>query len=369
MNKNIKEGDNMSKEYKSLNLVRGNIIGSIKNFCSINFSESSVDNNFEEKDNTRRRLNIVGDEKKFHMDFHFNSNGTTTIEDFGGNHVSIKQELAYFIKNDSNCQMGDNSKNKWFVAKNIKNNDFDSIIELIKESEYFKSIVEEKTDEGKSFHQYKGVYNENLTIEYYNTKTVVLKGRPLLLFNEVMAIIAELIDLDDIPKVFNDYYNVSIMKDDISEQYEVIMKNSWNKQPSTLKKVLLQSVYNSNLEGDMFEYTYLVFPALRALEGHLKYIAKNYSLALQKDQVGSLYYYDKTNKKYYLSSVNSAKLDHNKIKHMEKAYNHYHVNRHGLFHWNDVTLPLDNTRTIDSIGEARQLITDTLKLIDEYYIL
>ncbi|WP_112864280.1 type II toxin-antitoxin system RnlA family toxin [Clostridium sporogenes] len=141
----------------------------------------------------------------------------------------MKKKLAYFIKNDDDCKIGDDSKNKWFVAKNIENSDLKSILELVEESEYYKKTIEKKECTYKTLYKYKGKYNEDLTIEYYNTKTLVIKGKPLLLFNEVMVIIGELIDLDDMPKTFNNYYNVGIKKDEILSQYEIIMPNSYGK--------------------------------------------------------------------------------------------------------------------------------------------
>lgn len=358
----------MGKEYKGLNLKRENIINSISKFCNIEFDEFTADTEFEKRDNTRRRVNIEGDRKNFYMDFHFNDKGTTTIEDFGGKEVDIKKKLAYFIKNDDDCKIGDNSKNKWFVAKNIENSDFRSILELIEESEYYKETIEKKNYPDKNLYKYKGKYNEDLTIEYYKTKTVVIKGKPLLLFNEVMVTIGQLIDLDDIPKTFNDYYKVGIRKDDILTQYEIIMSNSYNKHPYKLRKVLLQAVYNSNLEGDMFEYTCLSFPALRALEGHLKYIVYNHSIKIEKNRIGSIFKCE--NNKFFLKPKPKAKINsQDKIKYIENAYNYYNKNRHGLCHWNDFQSPLDTTRIIENISEAKQLIIDTLSLIDSYYVL
>ena len=355
----------MSKEYNGLNLKQESIINSINKFCDINFNKFEVDKQFEIRDATRRRVSVVGDEKLFYMDFHFNGNGTTTIEDFGGKEVDIKKKVAFFIKNDDECKIGDNSKNKWFVAKSIENNDFCSILELLKDSSYYKETIDE--DKAKGLYQYKGKYNEKLTVEYYSTKTVVLKGRPLLLFNEVMSMITELIDLECIPKLFNDYYKIEIGKDDISEQFKIIMPNAIDKVPLKLQKTLLQAVYNLNLEGDMFDYTYLVFPAFRGLEGHLKYVLKDCSIRLEDDRFNI---FDKSNNLYYLKEDYKKCIKSNdKVNHIEKVYNFLHNKRHVYFHWLYPNTSLDQTPVIDNLGHAKTLITDTLSLIEAYYVL
>ncbi len=356
----------MSKEYKNLNIKRENIINEINKFCSINFNEFIVNKSFEPKGGTRKRISINADAKCFYIDFHFNGNGSTTIEDFGGKEVEIKRKLAYFIKNESNCKMEDDSKNKWFVVRDLEKGDFESILELIEESEWYKETIGCKNYIDKKLYKYKGKYSENLTIEYYKTETVVMKGRPLLLFNEVMVMLTQLVDLEDIPKTFNDYYKIEIKKDDIETQYEINLSNSYDKHPIKLKKVLLQAIYNNNLEGDMFEYTFLPFPALRALEGHLKYIVSNYSIELEKGIIGSIF----KGQNYGLSQECKTKIvDTKKIKYLEDAYKHYRNHRHSLSHWADFDTPLDTTRIIESISEAKQLIIDTLLLIDKYYIL
>lgn len=355
----------MSKEYRGLNLKQEIIIDSINKFCNICFHKFEVDKEFEVRDTTRRRVSINGDGKIFYIDFHFNGNGTTTIEDFGGKEVDIKKELAFFIKNDDDCKIGDNSKNKWFVAKDIDSNNFASILELIKESNYYKETIDE--DKIKGFYQYRGKYNEKLTIEYYTTKTVVIKGRPLLLFNEIMSMITELIDLECIPKLFNDYYNIKIKKDDILEQYKIIVPNVIDKLPLKLEKTLLQAVYNLNLEGDMFDYTYLIFPAFRGLEGHLKYVLKDCSIILEEDRFNI---FDKSGKVYYLKQDYKKCIKSiDKVNHIEKVYNLLNDKRHVFFHWRYPNTPLDQTPVIESLAYAKTLIKDTLLLINEYYVL
>lgn len=365
MVKKTKKGDNMSKEFNGLNLKRAEIVTSIKNFCNIKFCEFTVDEDFEEKDKTRRRLNINGDGKDFYADFHFNDNGTTTIEDFGGKEVEIKKDLALFIKNDSNCKLGDESKNKWFVVKDIDFDTIISILELVEESDFCSEIISK--DEEHKIYQYRGIYNEKLTIKYYRTKTVVLQGRPLLLFNEVMSMMVELIDLDSVPKLFNNYYKVKIKEDDILEQFNLFMPNASGKLPSKLKNTLLQAVYNSNLEGEMFDYTYLVFPAFRGLEGHLKYVLKDCEISLDDDRFNI---FDKNDGIYYLKdNCKNELISTEKVEHIENLYNHLNDKRHVYFYWKYPNAVLDQTPIIENIHHARTLITDMLSLIDSYYLL
>lgn len=359
----------MSKEFKGINIKREEIIPSINKFCSIYYDSYSVDKDFTCISGTRHRLQIKVNDKNFFMDFHLNSDGTTTIEDFGGKEVDIKKELAKFIK--EKCEFTDSDDNKWFVAKDIAKDDFDAIVEILEESDFYQESIKKSEFQDGFIFQCKGKYGEKLTINYYTSKKVVVQGRPLLLFNEAITMISELIDPSEIPKAFNDCYDININKDDVITQYEILMPNSYDKHSSKLKKVLLQAVYNTNIKGDMFEYSYLTFPALRALEGHLKYIYMSNSIQLaKKEPIGVIFRHDGSKfyiKPEYASSIRSS----NELKYIEEAYNYYHAQRHTLAHWGhlECASDLDGTRVIENYGEAITVISDILKLIDKYFLI
>ncbi|MCK4260791.1 MAG: type II toxin-antitoxin system RnlA family toxin [Halanaerobiales bacterium] len=186
---------------------------------------------FEERGITRRRVHITADGKSFYMDFHFKTNkGSTTIDCSGGNEKELRKEIANFIVIDEECIIGDvKSKNKWFVAKRIDYEDFKEIVELIKESDYCQELCSYESSEGADCWKLKGNYNENLTIFYYKTTNkAVLQGRPLMLFSEASMFVTELVEVDEIPRLFNDNYNIEISKENIMEQYECLLPNSFN---------------------------------------------------------------------------------------------------------------------------------------------
>lgn len=359
----------MSNEFNSINIKREEIIPSINKFCSIFYDSYSVDEDFTHKGGTRHRLQIKVDTTEFFMDFHLKSDGTTTIEAFGGNAVNIKKELAKFIK--EKCEFADSADNKWFVAKDIEKDDFDAIVEILEESDFYQETIKKSESQDGFIFQCKGQYNEKLTINYYTSKKVVVQGRPLFLFNEAITMITELIDQSEIPKAFNDCYDIDINKDDVITQYEILMPNSHDKHHPKLKKVLLQAVYNSNIKGDMFEYSFLTFPALRALEGHLKYIYKFNSIQLgRKDPIGTIF--NRDGSRFYIKSDYTSIIRSNdELKYIEEAYTYYHAQRHSLSHWGylECASDLDSTRVIENYGEAVTVINDTLKLIDKYFLI
>jgi hypothetical protein len=348
--------------FKDLNLNRDKIHCSVDKFLRVKSMTCTL-SSFEALGGTRKRIHISGDSNTY-IDFHFLKKGGTSIDLSSGIANEFKQELANFIKDDPECSMGD-SNNQWFVVKNIEEDDFLAVIELLKVSEYTKAYCNH-TD---GSYRFTGIYDENLVIHRYQTKTVMIQGRPLLLYNEAVVCITELIDLDELPKTFNDNYKVDVKKSDVEAQYEFYFPSSYNKHSVKFKKVLHQGIYNLQLQGDMFEYSYLVFPALRAVEGHLKITMHSHNIPLGPNSSFSMFRRDPNGGRYRLEESYCNQINNTlKVKNLEDAYNFHQSQRHRLFHWADQNIPYDDTRIIENLGEAKGLITDAFSIIDQYYI-
>lgn len=365
----------MSKEFRMLNLNREKIKENINAYLNLYFKEYEF-SDFIEKGPQRRRIEIKADNNEFYIDFHFNANGTTTIDDFGGKCEEIKKQLAYYIK--SKCTIGAATNDSWFVVKNIEEEDLIAIIEILKESDYYKPnyniVIENKGD--NKVYRLKGKYDENLVITYYSTKTVQVQGKQLLLFNEAITILGELIEVDDIPEKYNNLYQLNINKDAVRERCKLYMCNSYDIITGKFKRCIHQAVYYLFIDADMFDYSAIPLTAFRALEGHIKYVLKDFKIITTKEnRVGSFFY--KWNKKFILKDEIKNKIIDNsnlsnvekRISNIEDAYNKYYNLRHILSHWDDLWLENDEdtTEMIDDIGTARTYIEDTLKIIDSYY--
>lgn len=354
--------------FKKLNLQRGNIIDSIKTYGQINnFDSFIVPDKFEEKGPTRRRLELKINNKSVIVDFHFNSNGDTTIDLTPGGKTELKQEIAEHILKDNKCTLGSPDGATWFVVNSVDTEVVKDLTEYLKECAESCSVIKEEIESG--IYQYEGPYKEKLTITHYSTNKLVVQGKPLLLFYEVIAVINELVDEDQIIGSFNEYYKVNIPKDAVETQMEVHLPNSYTVLTPKLKKSVKQAVYNLQIDGDMYDYTYLAFPALRALEGHLKNVVSKHGLQLQD---GKFHFFDKDKSSGQFTMKNTCKQTVNCVKtvdYIERTYQHIHDRRHKYFHWEESVNGQDQTMVIENIGTARSVIVDAIRLINDYYIL
>ncbi|MGI1691688.1 viroplasmin family protein [Thermoanaerobacter uzonensis] len=255
----------------------------------------------------------------------------------------------------------------WITAEGIKIDDLDLILKLLKEDVKDINIVQNDEAYCK---QYKitGPNKEEITVRYYRDKQkLLIQGKQQILFSILLCYVTELVDKEQVHAICKNYSKLDIKKENIEKQFKIYLPNAAGKLPVKIENVLYQAVYNLNIEGDMFDYSFLMFPVLRALEGFLKYILGLHGINCN-DKFNM--FEMKNNNTYKLSKgyesfIGSA----DKVKYINKLYNHYNNHRHVFFHWNDPCSYIDDTRLIYDINSARKIIHDTLYYIDEYFII
>lgn len=258
----------------------------------------------------------------------------------------------------------------WFTVEGIAIEDLKAIIEIVIEEIGKDNIFIEEKDiaHGKSI-CLKCKNKDKVVVRHYGkNNTVVMQGKPKLLFSKIIGYVTELIDVEEIPKIFNSTYNLNIDKDEVRSEFQFYMPNSYDKLSPKMARSLHQAVYNLKIKGDMFEGTYLAQPAVRVIEAQLKIALIECDIIPNaryiKDKTFDMFEKDGTKYKLKPDRYGNAKQD--QVKYIGNIYTFYHNNRHALEHWDDPTSPLDTTKILD-VQEAHDLIKRALKLIDKYY--
>ena len=89
----------MSRE-KMLN--REILVSKITGICAGNYKEFTV-SDLIHKGGQRHRVEIEADGFSFYVDFHFKSNGSTSIDISSGLHADKKKQIMAAILNDPSC--------------------------------------------------------------------------------------------------------------------------------------------------------------------------------------------------------------------------------------------------------------------------
>lgn len=255
----------------------------------------------------------------------------------------------------------------WFCAEGIEYDDINAIKQLVEE-EYSEVITSElEIPYGKRI-ELVIPRKQRVVMNHYNSKKLVIGGNPKTLFCSIISYVTELVDMEKIPEIFNSTFNVEIDKEHVKTEYKCLLPYSHNKLPDKMSRVLHQSVYNLNLHGDFFEGTFLVQPAFRVLEAHLKKILIDQLIIkdIASIKTNGFYMFDKIGCKYQMKSDMMGIATPDVAKYIGNCYTYYNMHRHTLSHWDDPTMSIDTTTIIDK-NDAHQMIRKTLSIIDEYY--
>ena len=212
--------------------------------------------------------------------------------------------------------------------------------------------------------------SEKVQISLYNNIKMTVQGKKNNLFQIITTGIIESIQCGDFIQVLKSAYAISIdsakVEDDYNSQLPAISKETL---PQNIVTLIKQAIVNlNNPARSDTEFSMYAFPALRALEGVLKYNISKCGITM------SSYNFDMFSKDssgiHRLKSIHATGLTTDKILKLENCYNHLFNNRHTLFHFGIVIGSSDvNTRLLTTKADANSVIRDTLRVIDENYIL
>lgn len=362
--------------YLGLNIYRDRLFDAIADFFITKGSSCTYSNEFEEKNGGRHRLHFTENNVSIFLDFRFNQNGTTSIDLSSGLTLPIKNELADHIKNSSICCEPSvvGLDKSFFVFNNMILTDFEVLLDVIldEQNAAVTSIIDSSTGKRWSI---KGDFGQTLTITYYySSRKVILQGKPLKIFMEFYTHLMSLFEPSEIPKILetNKVIDTNINKDDILNELPTMLPNSYNIINPKIRRILCQALFNIRHYSQInFDYSQLAFPALKGLEGHLKHVMFEKGIPLV-DRRFNMFRKLPSGEYYLPNQSHSEKFSENELKAITTAYKYYKLNRHSVFHWDDLDLDMgvavDTTRMLDNPGEVISIITSTFEIVDSYYI-
>ncbi len=151
---------------------------------------------------------------------------------------------------------------------------------------------------------------------------------------------------------------LNIEDDQLDEYLQTFFKRAPHNYPENVKRLIKQSIMNLRSTQKGEEYSQYCFPALRALEGHIKYVIvraggkMGHSFStFQKDPRTGKYRFDE------------KVHNHHEVPYIEKCYNYYKSVRDTVVHFGDIIGNTDTTRMIESKDDADEIIIKCINLI------
>lgn len=250
---------------------------------------------------------------------------------------------------------GDN----WFSIPYFKQDDFEAFIRLIEESD--ENITYKVTNvQDKTIYKFR-LKSDSVTVTLFKTgqHKLLLQGKNSYLFQIITASIVELYDDSQVEQILENAYRISIMKEVVEDTYNPVENGLSKNYPEGIKRLIKQSVINMTHYFESEDYSMYVFPALRALEGHIKYL-----ITVAGGNAGrsfGCFGKDKTDPNRYVVTESFPNTSKNGS--IENCYNYYKSQRDTVFHFGDIFGSVDNTRFILTKDEADEIIKTCIELI------
>lgn len=355
-------------------LDSNNIIGEI--FGVINAFDWAISNGFEKlkiyHDYNGLSKWITGEwETKAKVSQMFVSLYRTKFEDFikvefvkvpGHSNVIYNEKADQLAKSALNDRkklaiQGEN----WFSISYFNESDFNAFSEIIEEADAnITHTVDSKPD--KTIYRFR-VNSDTVTVSLFKSgqHKLLVQGKNSYLFQVITTTLIELDENTKVEQILGTAYRMSIKEDVVNDAFDPIENGLPSTYPLGIKRLIRQAIINLKYYVESEDYSQYVFPALRALEGHIKYL-----ITLAGGITGrkfTCFRYDTTviPNKYV---VKEAFPDRSNNIYLENCYNYYVSQRNSLFHFGDVlNEACDNTRSINTKAEADEIIKNCIDLI------
>lgn len=349
--------------FKGLALDRDMLYQWLTEFAEENFSDFTVNPIVHISGNQYRGI-IKGDGKDITIDFYYNSDGKTTINPRVGQHQEISLRIASIILTKLQYKESDIQSRSYSVHP-IEREDVDVVVEYLQELEGVELVGKSRNDTNKYWlFQYKSKIGDKITLKYFDKKRLQIQGKPMYLYQEVACLLSAYFPFDEIVKKQAEYFSVDINPTEIRIEMQQLIPNAYTALDEQLRKILSSSLSLRKVDIPLEDYSGFVFPALRTLEGYLKFLFSQKGILItKKDMFGNYLHQRPTG--FVLNADAKARITCDKTTSaIEKCYTYYNTHRHGLFHTEVVA---SSTRILQTKQSAESIINDVLELIETTY--
>lgn len=337
---------------KKLNLNRELYHNHIKNKLGLEYQYS-----VEEKPNNLKIVKFIKTgEKQAQLNIYENIDGTTTLHYAVGGNQDLSKKIAEEIVSVSSIK---EFKAHSFYIKAIRDEDFDAFIQII--VEYGNEIEDEKSDGKKRIITLRGKQGDKIVVTKHSNNAFQVQGKPMLLFNEIIEVLAEFLTFDEIIQQQLNFYETNLTTADIRGELETKLPNICELLEDKLKVIITPSLALQKLDVELEDYSAFAYPILRSIEGVLKQIFHKYGKDIDYKE-GFGIYIIKVNGVYTLEEELKNEINNPAITaKICNLYKYYNIHRHSLFHIDDDVV---NSKVI-SLQEANNIITTSLSVIDD----
>lgn len=255
------------------------------------------------------------------------------------------------------------------VLKGIHEDDIEPVlIELAQYAEHVEQTITEDNPTRKVIKLQSRTFQDSLTVTHHKTThKLQVQGKPLSCYRELIYLLTELLELNCLDRVLirKDEGSAEIVRTEMALAFlQEKLGDAEKNIPETVKKLLLSSMCVKLATPNLPDYSMLIYPELRSLEGALKDCLGNNSIDIDGQLVGDFFTYLSPGNYALDSDLHDQITDAGVRSMLGEAYSWYNKHRHGLFHMEDIT---EGSRLIGNFDQLISLSDRTYQFIKELY--
>lgn len=305
-----------------------------------------------------QRCIITASGKEAMLNLFFNNDGTTTIAPTGKN-----TEISSVIKSllEEQCEFSGSTLGKTYSIRKLPREWAEKVVGYL--SSLDNVAVEEYSIDTPPVHKsyvFTSKIGDKLTINIYQTGTLTLQGKPAYLYGEAISFLSYCneVSVDDIVDSINRFHDVDVKTSEVRNDMEVLMPRAYGNIDEMILKMLSPSISLRKVNIRLDDYSCYTFPALRALEGYIKYLFGLKEVTIGNN-FGGIFNAD------VLTPAVAAKIgDETFQRELERLYVYFKDNRHVIFHTEQILI---GTKLIEDKHEADEIINTVINLIETSY--
>ena len=278
------------------------------------------------------------------LDIYQNKDGTTTFRAVGKN-IELTNQLIIELEKRAYPATSDVKSFSMYVGSEWIQKSVDYLIRLTTAENY--GFYESKMNNGNTIHSYTSAVGDKLTLTECAGGRLLVQGKPLYLYNELISFVSYSpnVNIDEIVAATKAFVTNKVA-DAASARAKMasLMPNAYNSGviDDTIWKVFSPSMALIDVDATMEDYSCVMFPALRALEGYLEFLLDEIGEVIDLHHlIGNIFQVDSTDPNKFvmikhaaIANANRAGAQYKPV--LEEIYTYFNKHRHVSFHMNQI---------------------------------
>ncbi|MBD5442106.1 MAG: hypothetical protein HDR34_01665 [Treponema sp.] len=308
---------------KTYNLNCLNVMTVIQGCCKELFGSDNfkIEPDSLPTDKDKCEIKIKADDKELLLVIYFKVKGQSF------NVQGKNQELTNKIRDKviEQCSLSESETS--LTVRGFSRDNFDSLIKSFQNDEKL-------SQDGNLVYKVHGKYKAELTITYYDNKTLFIQGRPSLLFNEMRYFLCDKTPFKDLIDAECKKEYVALSEDSIDAEYNNLFGSVDSKFTEEIKKFIYDSLAINKCDiSTLNDKTLFITPICKALEYILTFAIEKNTDEIVDTHKGFCDFFGLNMKKHqFKTSLYKNKINEKTVECLEEGYYYYTSIRNVYFH-------------------------------------